>query len=295
LLSFPTRRSSDLITPINVTVNNPDFNNLVAQGRAIFWSYDYNIGLAHKVRNLDWTKIFNYQTTDPITRLPADPAVLFGAYPTVAGEVPPEAINDVHFDPYPQPNPIPGWLTIEPQFMKGKTRNSGWVGYRYAESSHPYTGRGEWIGFNCASCHGYRITYEQAPGQDVTKVFPGLPNPEWTMKWTILGDRNEATTATFDGIVRAEPGPPSDPDSKNIDRTTLVYYMPGGTGEHNLIRGSDEGSETDNDYQFSPIAIPNVSYYMPIRRSLSHTESYVGFEGSYIHSEEPDGAMGSMA
>ncbi|AJD48636.1 hypothetical protein S7S_11120 [Isoalcanivorax pacificus W11-5] len=282
------------ITPINVTVSNPDFDNLVAQGRAIFWAYDYNIGLAHKVRNLDWTKIFNYQTTDPITRLPADPALLFGAHPTVAGEVPPEAINDVYFDPYPQPNPIPGWLTIEPQFMKGNTRDSGWVGYRYAQSSHPYTGRGEWIGFNCASCHGYRITYEQAPGQAVTKVFPGLPNPEWTMKWTILGDKNEATTATFDGIVRAEPGPPSDPDSKNIDRTTLVYYMPAGTGEHNLIRGSDEGSETDNDYQFSPIAIPNVSYYMPIRRSLSHTESYVGFEGSYIHSEEPDGAMGSM-
>src|SRR6478735_4218397 len=33
---------------------------------------------------------------------------------------------------------------------------------------------------------------------------------------------------------------------------------------------------------------------MPVRRSLSHTESYVGFEGSYIHSEEPDGALGSM-
>ncbi|HET8706596.1 MAG TPA: hypothetical protein VFM46_09870, partial [Pseudomonadales bacterium] len=40
--------------------------------------------------------------------------------------------------------------------------------------------------------------------------------------------------------------------------------------------------------------IPNVTNYMAIRRSLSHTESYVGFEGSYIHSEEPDGALGSM-
>lgn len=60
------------------------------------------------------------------------------------------------------------------------------------------------------------------------------------------------------------------------------------------MRLSDEGSETDNDYQFSPIAIPNVTHYMGIRRSLSHTESYVGFEGSYIHSEEPDGATDSM-
>src|SRR5690606_16748256 len=65
-------------------------------------------------------------------------------------------------------------------------------------------------------------------------------------------------------------------------------------GEHNIVRLVGEGSHTDNDYQFSPIAIPNVTNYMPIRRSLSHTESYVGFEGSYIHSEEPDGALGSM-
>jgi cytochrome c553 len=33
---------------------------------------------------------------------------------------------------------------------------------------------------------------------------------------------------------------------------------------------------------------------LPIRRALSHTESYVGFEGSYVHAQEPDGAMGSM-
>ena len=57
-----------------------------------------------------------------------------------------------------------------------------------------------------------------------------------------------------------------------------------------MVRMVGEGSHTDNDYQFSPIAIPNVTNYMAIRRSLSHTESYVGFEGSYIHSEEPDGA-----
>ncbi|MBI2731779.1 MAG: hypothetical protein HYX44_00200 [Aquabacterium sp.] len=37
-----------------------------------------------------------------------------------------------------------------------------------------------------------------------------------------------------------------------------------------------------------------MTFHLPIRRSLSHTESYVGFEGSYIHAEEPDGAMGSM-
>jgi len=282
------------ITPIAVNVENANFDNLVKRGREIFWAYDYNIGLAHKMRNLDWTKIFQYRTTDPITRQPADPALLFGAYKTVPGEVPEEALDDVYFNPYPQPNPIPGLLTLGPQFTEGNTEDSGWVGYRYAESNHPYTGKGSWIGFNCASCHSYKISYEKAPGMNVTKVFPGLPNPEWTMKWAILGDKSGATTANFDGIVTSEPGPAFDPASKNIDRTTLIYYMPGGTGEHNMIRASDEGSETDNDHQFSPITIPNVTNYMAIRRSLSHTESYVGFEGSYIHSEEPDGAMGSM-
>lgn len=280
------------IAPIPVSVTNSNFNALVTQGRKVFWSYDYNIGLAHKIRNLDWTKIFGYKTTDPITRAKADPALLFGAYKTVAGEVPAEAINNVTFDPYPMPSPIPGFLGGA-QLKKGVTKNSGWVGYRYAEASNPYTGNGSWIGFNCASCHGYRISYQKGTST-VTKVIPGLPNPGWTMKWTILGDKNAGTTATFDGIEADEEGPSWAPGKAAIDKTTLIYYMPGGAGEHNMVRLNGEGSETDNDYQFSPIAIPNVTNYMAIRRSLSHTESYVGFEGSYIHSEEPDGAMGAM-
>lgn len=282
------------IVPIKVNVSNTSFAGMVAQGRKIFWSYDFNVGLAHKMRNLDWGKIFAYQTTDPITREPADPRKLFGAYKTVAGEVPAEAINDVYFDPYPMENPIPGFLLATPQKKKGNTRNTGWVGYRTAESSHPYTGSGAWAGFNCASCHGYRISYEKTPTTKVTKVFPGLPNPEWSMKWTVLGDKTGATTATFEGIVASEEGPSWMPGKADIDKTTLLYYMPAGAGEHNVVRNVGEGSETDNDYQFSPIVIPNVTNHMPIRRSLSHTESYVGFEGSYIHSEEPDGAMGSM-
>ena len=274
------------ITPIEVNVVNPDFAALVKQGREIFWSYDYNIGLSHAIRNLNWKKIFEYDTTDPITGEVADPAKLFGAYPTVAGEVPSEAIDDVYFDPYPQPTPIPGFLTLQPQLKKGNTKDSGWVGYRYAQSSHPYVGNGSWIGFNCASCHSRRVTYEQALGSTVTKVFPGLPNPEWTVKWAVLGN--------FDGVVASEEGPSWDAGPKDVDKTMLLYYLPQGTGEHNMIRLNGEGSATDNDYQFSPHTIPNVSYYMSIRRSLSHTESYVGFEGSYIHAEEPDGATGSM-
>lgn len=282
------------IQPIPVNVVNSGFNDLVGLGRKIFWSYDYNIGLAHKMRDLDWNKIFSYKTTDPITRQPADPFKLFGAYKTVAGEVPAEAINDVTFNPYPMQNPIPGFLLATPQKTKGTTKNTGWVGYRTAESSHPYTGNGSWAGFNCASCHGYRISYDKTPTQKVTKVFAGLPNPFWSMKWTVLGDKTGATTATFKGIEAKEKGPSWATGEADVDKTTLLYYMPAGTGEHNVVRMVGEGSETDNDYQFSPITIPNVTNYMPIRRSLSHTESYVGFEGSYIHSEEPDGAMGAM-
>lgn len=279
--------------PIAVQVDNAGFAALQALGRKIFWSFDFNIGLAHKVRDLDWTKIFAGKTLDPIERKPADPKRLFGAIPTVAGEVPPEAMADVYFKPYPQRNPIPGFLTLEPQLTEGNTRNSGFVGYRYAESSHPFNGKGQWIGFNCASCHGYKISYSKGLSR-ITKVFPGLPNPEWTMKWAVLGDKAGRTPGTFEGIVSTERGPSWRSGLGTVDRSALVWVMPAGTGEHNIIRKPGEGSLYDTDYMFSPVAIPNVTHHLPIRRSLSHTESYVGFEGSYVHSEEPDGATGAM-
>ncbi|WP_423789795.1 hypothetical protein [Leptospira perolatii] len=271
--------------PIDVNINNSGFAQLLALGEKIYWSYDFNIGIAHNIRNLDWKKIFAYQTNDPITGAVADPAVLFGGYRTNSGEVPAAAIDNVYFDPYPQPTPIPGQAGSDP-LTKGWTKNTGWAGYRYAEASNPYTGKGEWSGFNCASCHGYRITYESSPGVNTTRVIPGLPNPKWSMKWALLGN--------FTGVKANEKGPKIDPTSQDVDKTNLIYVMPEGAGEHAIVRVSGDGAETSNDYQFSPIAIPNVTNYMGIRRSLSHTESYVGFEGSYIHSEEPDGATGSM-
>ncbi|MBU2039918.1 MAG: hypothetical protein KKH95_12280 [Gammaproteobacteria bacterium] len=278
-------------TPIDVSVNNPGFEQLVEKGRQAFWSYDYNIGVAHSVRKLDWNAIFNYKANDPIAGGKADPAKLFGAVKTVRDEVPDEAIDDVYFNSYPMATPIPGFLTTQPAKFKGNTRDSGWVGYRYAEANEPYKGNGEWIGFNCASCHGYKVSYEKAPGQAISKVIPGLPNPNWSMKWTVL----QTLTNTFDGIYTSEEGPSWNSGKKDIAKDMLLYHMPAGAGEHNMVRVVGEGSHTDNDYQFSPIAIPNVTNYMAIRRSLSHTESYVGFEGSYIHSEEPDGAQGAMS
>jgi mono/diheme cytochrome c family protein len=272
--------------PIPVTIDNAGFSKLAAQGRAIFWSYDYNIGLAHKLRGMDWPAILAGQATDPVAGGAADPWKLFGAVATVRGQVPDEAIDAYAFDPYPQPNPIPGFLTLQPQLTSGQTTGTGFAGYRYAQSSSPFGGPGSWVGFNCASCHGAPVTYEPAPATTVTRVVPGLPNPMWTMKWAVLSNMST--------IKSSEEGPAWDPDKVAVDKTALLYAMPQGTGEHTMVRNHGEGSSTDNDYNFSPIAIPNVTHYTAIRRSLSHTESYVGFEGSYIHSEEPDGAMGSM-
>ncbi|MES2089773.1 MAG: hypothetical protein V4532_07335 [Pseudomonadota bacterium] len=281
------------IAPIAVNVSNTSFAEMVKLGRQAFWSYDYGLGVAHKFKSLDWTKIFTGKTTDPYTRLVADPAKLFGAVKAVAGQVPAEAIDDVYFDPYPQESPIPGFLMLAPQLTAGNTSSSGWVGYRYAEASHPLLGKGKWIGFNCASCHGYQISYSKGSSQ-ITKVFPGLPNPGWSQKWTVLGDKTGDTTATFSFIVGDEPGPAWAPGTSKVDKTPLLYLMPAGTAEAALTRTAGEGNLYDNDYLFSPTAIPNVTNHMPIRRALSHTESYVGFEGSYVHAQEPDGAMGSM-
>lgn len=292
VVSTLSEQTKGVILP--VSVSNPSFNSMVERGRQIFWSYDFNLGLSHKFKSLDWNAILAYKTTDPYTRKAADPTALFGAYKIVASEVPAEAYVDVAFDPYPQLNPTPGFLTLEPQLTKGNTSSSGWVGYRYAESSHPLLGKGKWVGFNCASCHGYRISYGKG-SSTFTKVFPGLPNPLWSMKWAVLGTNSLlTTTANFQFIVGLEHGPSWASGNAMVDKTALVYHLPAGTAEATLIRTAGEGGLYDNDYVFSPTAIPNVTNHLPIRRALSHTESYVGFEGSYIHAEEPDGAMGAM-
>ncbi len=288
---------SKATSPIAVTIDNPQFYALKDLGQKIYWSYDYNIGLSHEFRNLEWDEIMKGKGKDPLTGNLADPLLYFGAYKTSEHQVPLAATEDVYFAPYPQLNPTPGFLgsIYTPQLTEGMTRDSGYVGYRYAESMHPLQGPGEWIGFNCASCHGQQITYENAPGNIVNRVFGGLPNPRWSMKWSFLRTTLFDTAATdFDGITDREEGPAWNPGNKKIDKAPLINVVPAGAGEHNLIRLNGEGSLTDNDYQFSPITIPNVTHYMAIRRSLSHTESYVGFEGSYVHAEEPDGALGSM-
>ncbi len=272
-----------LSNEIEVEVVNPRFKARVALGEKIFWSYDYNIGAVHNARDLDWTKIIQGEAIDPITGKKADPQKLFGAIPIMGSVEAPKFVKEkVIFDPYPIPNPLTA-VTSGQQLYKGETNPTGYAGYIYASSLSPATGiQGHWIGFSCASCHGQQITFPAKDGKTVSRVFPGLPNPNWSMKWAIL--------SKFKGIKGEEEGVSGD-----VDKSMLIYHMPNGAGEHSLVRSSlDHHSPYHNDFLFSPIAIPNVTTHTPLRRSLSHTEMYAGFEGSYVHSEEPDGAIGSM-
>lgn len=268
---------------IPLSIVNPKFQTLVATGEQIYWSYEFNLAAVHHSAHLNWEKILNGQATDPTTGQPAVPEDLFGAIALNAGEVPYSITQPIYWDPFPAPNPIKP--TLRAPLLSGYTSPTKYVGYVYSESIDPlWNYKGNWIGMTCASCHSQRITYEAAPGQMVSHVFPGLPNPKWSMKWAALGN--------LYGVQGNEPG--IDGQSSAVDKTNLLFGMPSGTGEHTLIRPSNDTSMYENDHLFSPIAIPIITRHTPVRRALSHTELITGFEGSYIHSEEPDGAVGAM-
>ncbi|MEZ4816280.1 MAG: hypothetical protein R3A80_13930 [Bdellovibrionota bacterium] len=271
-----------LSNPVDVVIENKYFKSRVAAGEKIFWSYDFNIGAVHNARGQDWTEVMQGKATDPITGKKADPETLFGAIPVNSSVDVPKVVREkVEFDPYPIPNPLTSVVGGR-QLYSGETNPTGYAGYIYASSLSPKTGiKGHWIGFSCASCHGMQISYPAKDGKKITKIFPGLPNPNWSLKWAVL--------SKFEGIKGEEVG------IKDADKSMLIYHIPNGAGEHSIVRSSlDTHSPYHNDFLFSPIAIPNVTTHTPLRRSLSHTEFYAGFEGSYIHSEEPDGAIGAM-
>ncbi len=272
-----------LSNAVAVKVVNSAFKDRAARGEKIFWSYDYNIGSVHNARGLDWSKILKGEAKDPITGQKADPTKSFGAisFHDASIQVPSFVRERVLWDPYPIPSPLTSVIGKD-QLYSGETNPTGYAGFIYASSLNPKTGnKGHWVGFSCVSCHGQVIRFPDKNGRTVTKIFPGLPNPDWNLKW--------ATLTKFEGVVGDEEG------IKNVDKSMLIQHVPNGSGEHSVVRSSmDHHSPYHNDWLFSPIAIPNVTTHTPLRRSLSHTEFYAGFEGSYVHSEEPDGAIGSM-
>jgi hypothetical protein len=277
--------STQASNPVPVTIVNPSVSLQQKLGEAIFWVYDFNMGMVHKLDGLNWNNILSRQTSDPVKGGTADPTVLFGAIPLNRGEVPDVALKAFDFDPYPMPSPIKPILRAA--LSSGKATPSGFVGYTSNEAIHPILQtKGSWVGMSCAACHTQRITYEAFPGVMVSKVFPGLPNPNWSMKWTTLGGGLKTITGQETG---------ADGNTEFVDKTLLLYSVPPGTGEHTLVRAPNDGSIYGNDQFFSPSAFPIITRHTPLRRSLSHGEMYAGFEGSYIHSEEPDGAVGAMS
>jgi mono/diheme cytochrome c family protein len=268
---------------VPVIVDNPYFAQLAQAGERMFWSFDFNLGLVHHMAKLDWDAILHRKAINPVTGKVADPESLFGAIPLRTGEVPASVLKPNYFDPFPSPMPLKP--LVRPALTSGYSYPSPYVGYVYVDSLDVVSNlKGRWAGMTCASCHAQRITYEAAPGQTTRRVFPGLPNPHWSMRWATLGKMY--------GVNDTEKGLSG--DKATTDKTLLLQSVPEGAGEHTLVRPAEDGSVYGNDHLFSPVAIPIITRHTPVRRALSRSEMVAGFEGSYIHAQEPDGAMGAM-
>ncbi len=267
---------------VPLTIENSRYEQMLKEGESIFWNYSFNIGIVHHIKGLDWSKIVTKKTIDPVTNKTADPETLFGAIPLRAGEVPLVASTKVHFDSYPSQNPVKPIAPGVNELTSGYATPSPYVGYPYNDYKSISGHKAKWIGMTCASCHSQKVTYEAEPGVRISKVFPGLPNGKWSMRWSILGMKGIKGKEKINGV------------DVETDRSLILYAVPNGTGEHTLVRPAGESSIYDNDFLFSPSAIPIITRHTPMRRALSRTEMIAGFEGSYLHAEEPDGAVGAL-
>jgi hypothetical protein len=216
----------------------------------------------------------------------------------------------------------------------GLTSPTGWAGYVYAEAANPIPGQGKtghWIGFSCAACHAARVTYEYEPGgKRVSRIFSGIPNPDWKATFLALSGRafglalpetlplnfirydhpagtqkriearwgarglhflealgliNQQRVAADMRLLSKEP----------VDKTLLIYNLPLGATESTLFEPSADPGDYANDYFFSPQVMPVITNHTPVRRALSRSELIDGFEGAYLHGEEPEGARGPMS
>jgi hypothetical protein len=235
--------------------------------------------------------------------------------------------------PTPYPIGMALRLPFSEPLLDGQTKPTGWVGYSYAEAANPIPGEGrtgEWIGFSCASCHAARITYQYEPGgKRLSRIFPGIPNPDW--KLTFLTQSGRAFGVSLEeglppnfirydqppgtqkriqsqwgdrglrfldalGLI-GEQGVAQDMQKlsrESIDKTLLIYNIPPGATEATLFVPASDPGDFANDYLFSPQAMPIITNHTPVRRALSRSELMDGFEGAYLHGEEPEGARGPM-
>jgi len=242
---------------------------------------------------------------DRITGTGIRPYPSFGAVPLLpepgADKViaPPAAFEAQTFagqTPYPIEMAL--HLPLTRPLLEGRTQPTGWVGYVYAEAADPVPGQAathSWIGFNCAACHSARVTYEYEPGgKRVSRIFAGIPNPDW--KSTFLGLSGRTFGLTGDEKLPANFTKFGGPATKQaIDKTLLIYNLPPGATESTMFVPADDPGDYANDYFFSPQAMPIITNHTPVRRALSRSELIDGFEGAYLHGEEPEGARGPMS
>jgi hypothetical protein len=238
------------------------------------------------------------------------------------GQTPYPIAQAIHL-PWPVPEPLVG----------GETTPTGWAGYVYAQVASFLPGHppARWIGFGCAACHAARVTYQYQPGgKQVSRFFSGIPNPDWRATFLTLSGRaldlvlDESMPQSFVGNdypagtrARADSGLKAqglqlaerlkllDPrqardlalklTGQRVDKTLLLYSLPPGATEATLFNPSNTASDYANDYFFSPEAIPIITNHTPVRRALSRSELIDGFEGAYLHGEEPEGARGPMS
>jgi hypothetical protein len=193
------------------------------------------------------------------------------------------------------PTPYPIGMALHLPFLEpllgGQTNPTGWAGYVYAEAANPIPGEGrtgQWIGFSCAACHAARVTYEYEPGgKRVSRIFAGIPNPDWKLTFLTLSGR------AF-GVSLDEELPSRHLSKERVDKTLLIYNIPPGATEATLFVPSSDKGDYANDYLFSPQAMPIITNHTPVRRALSRSELIDGFEGAYLHGEEPEGARGPL-
>jgi hypothetical protein len=236
--------------------------------------------------------------------------------------------------PTPYPIAMALRLPFVQALSGGQTTPTGWAGYVYAEAANPIPGQGrsgQWIGFDCAACHAARVTYAYEPGgKRISRIFNGIPNPDWKSTFLALSGRtfglsleeelpldfirydypagtqkrlearwgvrglhflqalgliNRQHVAADLRLLSKEP----------VDKTLLIYNIPPGATESSLFVPTADPGDYANDYFFSPQVIPVITNHTPLRRALSRSELIDGFEGAYLHGEEPEGARGPMS
>jgi hypothetical protein len=278
---------------------------------------------------------------DRITGTGIRPYTSFGAIPLLPEQGADRIIAPVvAFDPQiftgqtPYPIEMALRLPLTKPVYGGKTRPTGWAGYVHTEAADPIPGQDathSWIGFNCAACHAARVTYEYEPGgKKVSRVFAGIPNPDWKATFLALSGRTFGLSldeklppafVKFDypagtqkrlgdqwlsraahfldkvGLVGERPVDEGlmELTRQPVDKTLLIYNLPPGTTESTLFVPASDPGDYANDYFFSPQAMPIITNHTPVRRALSRSELIDGFEGAYLHGEEPEGARGPMS